>query len=107
VTFSVVVIRDRPGRDSPAKPHQFGAGGATLAEDFDVAGALELLTGRSNSAGASSTRGGGYMIIIESEGITENVKVWRTDVPARVIGALGLAPLMCEAADPDVFAWYI
>jgi len=47
------------------------------------------------------------MIIIESEGITENVKVWRTDVPARVIGALGLAPLMCEAADPDVFAWYI
>src|SRR6266566_1328082 len=50
---------------------------------------------------------GAYMIMIESEGITENIKSWRTDVAAKIIGALGLEKVMFEAADPDVFAWYI
>lgn len=45
--------------------------------------------------------------MIESEGITENVKTWRTDVPARVIGALGLEKVMFDAAEPEVFVWYI
>src|SRR5437016_5644798 len=50
---------------------------------------------------------GAYMIMIESEGITENVKTWRTDAVAKIIGALGLEKVMFEAADPEVFAWYI
>jgi phosphosulfolactate synthase (CoM biosynthesis protein A) len=50
---------------------------------------------------------GAYMIMIESEGITENVKTWRTDVPAAIIRALGLEKVMFEAADPEVFRWYI
>jgi hypothetical protein len=50
---------------------------------------------------------GAYMIMIESEGDTENVKTWRTDVPARISEALGLTKVMFEAADPEVFAWYI
>lgn len=45
--------------------------------------------------------------MIESEGITENVKSWRTDVPAKIIGALGLEKVMFEAADPEVFTWYV
>jgi phosphosulfolactate synthase (CoM biosynthesis protein A) len=47
------------------------------------------------------------IIMIESEGITENVKAWRTDVVAKIINALGLEKPMFEAADPDVFSWYI
>ena len=47
------------------------------------------------------------MIMIESEGITENVSAWRTDVSARIAGALGIENVMFEAADPEVFAWYI
>jgi phosphosulfolactate synthase (CoM biosynthesis protein A) len=47
------------------------------------------------------------MIMVESEGITENVRTWRTDVAARIIGALGLEKVMFEAADPPVFSWYI
>jgi phosphosulfolactate synthase (CoM biosynthesis protein A) len=39
------------------------------------------------------------MIIIESEGTTESVKAWRTDVPAKIIEALGLERVMFEAAD--------
>src|SRR5213596_2008185 len=50
---------------------------------------------------------GAGIIMIESEGITENVDPWRTEVPARFIDEIGMEKLMFEAADPDVFAWYI
>jgi len=91
-----------------AKPEigiQFGAGGATRSEELETEGTRDpewpiRLAQRFLDAGA-------YMVMIESEGITENVKQWRTDVPARVINALGLDKVMFEAADPDVFAWYI
>ena len=91
-----------------AKPEvgiQFGAGGATRAEELEAEGTRDVawpiqLARRFLEAGA-------YMIMIESEGITENVKTWRTDVPARISEALGLTKVMFEAADPAVFAWYI
>jgi phosphosulfolactate synthase (CoM biosynthesis protein A) len=91
-----------------AKPEigiQFGAGGATRAEDLEAAGTRDpewpiQLAKRFLNAGA-------YLIMIESEGITENVKSWRTDVPAKIIGALGLEKVMFEAADPEVFTWYV
>jgi phosphosulfolactate synthase (CoM biosynthesis protein A) len=50
---------------------------------------------------------GAYIIMIESEGITENADPWRTDVPAEVIHSLGLENVNFEAADPGVFAWYV
>jgi phosphosulfolactate synthase (CoM biosynthesis protein A) len=91
-----------------AKPEvgiQFGAGGATAVEELEMEGTRDpewaiLQARRFVEAGA-------YMIMIESEGITENVKVWRTEVVAKIINALGLEKPMFEAADPDVFAWYI
>lgn len=91
-----------------AKPEvgiQFGAGGATRVEELEAEGTRDpewpiQLAKRFLAAGA-------YMIMIESEGITENVKTWRTDVPAKIIQALGLEKVMFEAADPEVFGWYI
>src|SRR6266496_2431712 len=91
-----------------AKPEvgiQFGAGGATRAEELEAAGTRDpawpiQLARRFLDAGA-------YMVMIDSEAITENVKNWRTDVPAKIINALGLDKVMFEAADPEVFAWYI
>jgi phosphosulfolactate synthase (CoM biosynthesis protein A) len=91
-----------------AKPEvgiQFGAGGATTVAELEAEGTSDpewaiLQAKRFIDAGA-------YMIMIESEGITENVKDWRTDVVAKIINALGLEKPMFEAADPDVFAWYI
>lgn len=47
------------------------------------------------------------MLMIESEGSTENVRTWRTDAVARIINALGLERVMFEAAGPAVFTWYI
>lgn len=91
-----------------AKPEvgiQFGAGGATSAEELAAEGTRDP-----EGAIGQAKRfidAGAYMIMIESEGITENVKVWRTDVPARIANTLGIEKVMFEAADPDVFAWYI
>lgn len=45
--------------------------------------------------------------MIESEGVTENVRSWRTDVVAKIIEQLGLEKVMFEAADPEVFEWYV
>ena len=45
--------------------------------------------------------------MIESEGITECVSTWRTDVVARIVSELGLDNVMFEAADPEVLAWYV
>ncbi|MGZ3523757.1 MAG: phosphosulfolactate synthase, partial [Thermodesulfobacteriota bacterium] len=84
---------------------QFGAGGASAVEELEAEGTRDpewaiLQAKRFLEAGA-------YMIMIESEGITENVKAWRTDVPAKIVNALGLDRVMFEAAEPEVFAWYI
>jgi phosphosulfolactate synthase (CoM biosynthesis protein A) len=91
-----------------AKPEvgiQFGAGGATAAAELNAEGTRDP-----NWAIAQAKRfleAGAEIIIIESEGITENVDPWRTDVPAKFIDAIGMKKLMFEASDPDVFAWYI
>lgn len=45
--------------------------------------------------------------MIESEGITENVKSWRTDVISQIMKELPHERIMFEAADPKVFNWYI
>ena len=91
-----------------AKPEvgiQFGAGGDTAAGELEAEGTRDPewmieQARRFIDAGA-------YMVMIESEGITENVPAWRTDVPPRLIEACGLDKLMFEAADPAVFEWYV
>jgi phosphosulfolactate synthase (CoM biosynthesis protein A) len=91
-----------------AKPEvgiQFGAGGASTPEALEAEGTSDpawaiALAKKHLDAGA-------YMIMIESEGITESVNSWRTDVIAQFIRALGLEKTMFEAADPEVFRWYI
>jgi phosphosulfolactate synthase (CoM biosynthesis protein A) len=91
-----------------AKPEvgiQFGAGGATAAGELKAEGTRDP-----NWAIAQAKRfldAGADIIMIESEGITENVDPWRTDVLGKFIDQLGMEKLMFEAADPDVFAWYI
>jgi phosphosulfolactate synthase (CoM biosynthesis protein A) len=50
---------------------------------------------------------GAVMIMVESEGITENVSAWRTDAVSRIVADVGLARVMFEAADPEVFGWYV
>ncbi len=91
-----------------AKPEvgiQFGAGGATASEELEAEGIRDpewmiIQAKRFLEAGA-------YMIMVESEGITESVKVWRMDAVSKIINALGLEKLMFEAAEPQVFSWFV
>jgi phosphosulfolactate synthase (CoM biosynthesis protein A) len=104
----VRLVEDVQKAGLKAKPEvgiQFGAGGATAAAELAAEG-----TGDPDWAIRQARRyleAGAELIMIESEGITENVTTWRTDVAARLVNALGLDHVMFEAADPEVFAWYI
>lgn len=91
-----------------AKPEvgiQFGAGGSTSSSELEAEGVRDVSWAIQQAKRFIDA--GAYMIMIESEGITENVKTWRTDVVAKIIDAIGLEKPMFEAADPDVFTWYI
>src|SRR5207237_576578 len=78
-----------------AKPEvgiQFGAGGATAAAELRAEGTRDP-----NWAVAQAKRfleDGADIIMIESEGITENVDPWRTDVTAKFIDEICIEKLM-------------
>ena len=91
-----------------AKPEvriQFGAGGGTAPEELEAEGTRDV-----TSLVRLATRClelGVPLIMIESEGITESVRTWKTDVIGTIAAQLGLENVMFETADPDVFAWYV
>jgi phosphosulfolactate synthase (CoM biosynthesis protein A) len=91
-----------------AKPElgiQFGAGGATATAELAAEGTRDaqwVISRAKACLGAGATQ-----IMIESEGLTENVARWRTDIVSQIVAALGTAQLMFEAADPAVFEWYV
>jgi phosphosulfolactate synthase (CoM biosynthesis protein A) len=91
-----------------AKPEigiQFGAGGASAAAELETEGTRDPAW--VIAQGRRFLEAGAYLLMIESEGITESVKTWRTDVVAKIVNDLGLECVMFEAADPEVFAWYV
>ncbi len=91
-----------------AKPEvgvQFGAGGDTPEAGLQEEGIMDPQWAIKQARRFIDA--GAYMIMIESEGITENADPWRTEIPAEFINELGLEKLMFEAADPEVFAWYV
>lgn len=93
-----------------AKPElgiQFGAGGDTAAAGLEALGTggdpgKLVALGRRMLEEAGVER-----LMIESEGITENVRAWRTEVVARIMSELPAERVMFEAADPAVFNWYV
>jgi phosphosulfolactate synthase (CoM biosynthesis protein A) len=91
-----------------AKPEvgiQFGAGGASDPSTLEEQGISS--TQSAIDRARRFLDAGAPLIMIESEGITESVKSWRTDVPEQIAGALGLDRVMFEAAEPAVFSWYV
>jgi phosphosulfolactate synthase (CoM biosynthesis protein A) len=91
-----------------AKPEvgiQFGAGGATTPAELEQEGTKDVASAISLARRALDA--GAYMVMIESEGITEEVTSWRTDVVSEIVASLGIERVMFEAADPEVFGWYV
>lgn len=91
-----------------AKPElgiQFGAGGDTPASGLEAIGTSD--PGKLVNLGHKFLDAGVERLMIESEGITENVNSWRTDVVSKIMKELPSERVMFEAADPKVFNWYI
>lgn len=91
-----------------AKPEigiQFGAGGTNTAEQNEAAGTIDPK--QAIETGKRCLDAGAYMLMIESEGITESVHEWRTEAATQFASELGTENIMFEASDPDVFHWYI
>jgi phosphosulfolactate synthase (CoM biosynthesis protein A) len=84
---------------------QFGAGGASAVSELEAEGTKDV--GWATALMKRHLDAGAALIMVESEGITESVSRWRTDVVARIVSDVGLARVMFEAADPAVFAWYV
>ncbi|KAE8333769.1 hypothetical protein BDV39DRAFT_188148 [Aspergillus sergii] len=91
-----------------AKPElgiQFGAGGDTPASGLEAIGTSD--PGKLVNLGHKFLNAGVERLMIESEGITENVESWRTDVVSKIMKELPSERVMFEAADPKVYNWYI
>jgi phosphosulfolactate synthase (CoM biosynthesis protein A) len=98
-------VRDAGLKPKPEVGIQFGAGGASGIEALEAEGTRDV--GYAIELGKRHLDAGAPMIMIESEGITEQVRDWRTDVVTRFVSELGLENVMFEAAEPDVFSWYV
>ncbi|KAJ6172264.1 Sulfonate biosynthesis enzyme [Penicillium chermesinum] len=81
---------------------QFGAGGDTPSLSVAPSDPKKLI-----SMGQKFINAGVKRLMIESEGITENMDSWRTDVVSQIMNELPPEKVMFEAADPKVFNWYI
>jgi phosphosulfolactate synthase (CoM biosynthesis protein A) len=98
-------VRKAGLKPKPEVGIQFGAGGASSVEALEAEGRRDV--GQAIELAQRHLDAGAHMIMIESEGITEQVREWQTDVVARIAADLGIEQVMFEAADPDVFAWYV
>ena len=104
----VALTRRVSSRGLEAKPEfgiQFGAGGASTVEALEALGTRDV--GQAIELARRHLEAGASMVMIESEGITEQVREWRTEVVSRIVSELGWERVMFEAADPEVFTWYV
>lgn len=91
-----------------AKPElgiQIGSGGDSGEAELAAEGSKDVgdLVERANR----TLEAGADIVMIESEGITENVTDWNTGAVASIINGVGLENVMFEAADGPVFEWYL
>jgi phosphosulfolactate synthase (CoM biosynthesis protein A) len=84
---------------------QFGAGGTSSVEELAAEGTADPWWAVAKAHAA--LKAGADLIMLESEGVTEQVTTWKTDVPALFIREIGLDRVMFEASDPAVFGWYV
>jgi phosphosulfolactate synthase (CoM biosynthesis protein A) len=92
-------------KSKPEVGIQFGAGGTSRIEALEAEGQRDV--GYALELAKRHLEAGAHMIMLESEGITEQVREWRTEIPARFVSELGLEHVMFEAAEPEVFSWYV
>ena len=84
---------------------QFGAGGASDPEELEEEGQQDPQ--QAIAEGKRHLDAGADLLMVEAEGITEEVYEWRTDVVYEIATELGMENLVFEAPGPKMFEWYV
>ena len=95
-------------KPKPEVSMMIGAGAGTHIAGYEADMKLKSFDDFSNEV-AAHLDSGIEMIMIESEGLTEDLppEEWKTDVIKKIVERFGTKNLMFEAADPPVFKWYL
>jgi len=95
-------------KPKPEVTMMIGAGAGTHIAGYEAGMKLRTLDEFSEEV-ATHLKAGVEMIMIESEGLTEDLppEQWKTDVIRKIVDKFGPKNLMFEAADPPVFKWYL
>ncbi len=84
---------------------QFGAGGATDPDILEEQG--QQSPEQAIEEGERHLEAGAELLMVEAEGITEEVNEWRTDVAYQLANELGTENCVFEAPGPEMFEWYV
>ena len=95
-------------KPKPEVSMMIGAGAGTHIAGYEEGMKLKSFDEFSEEVD-SHLRAGAKMIMIESEGLTEDLppEEWKIDVIKKLVGRFGFKNLMFEASDPPVFKWYL
>jgi phosphosulfolactate synthase (EC 4.4.1.19) len=105
----IEIVKDIKNAGLKAKPEiSFikGAGGGTEIIGYEV---LYKDINETIELCEEFLKNGAYMLMLESEGITEGLppEKWRVDIIKAVVNKFGYEKWMFEAAEPQVFKWYL
>src|SRR5208283_592516 len=95
-------------KPKPEVTMMIGAGAGTHIAGYEAGMKLRSFDEFSEEV-STHLKAGAEMIMIESEGLTEDLppEQWKTDVIKKIVNKFGPQNLMFEAADPPVFKWYL
>ena len=105
VRMTEVVASDYDIEPKPEINVQFGAGGASDPEALEEQGQQDPQ--QAIEEGRRHLEAGAELLMVEAEGITEEVTEWRTDVAHEIANELGHENLVFEAPGPEMFEWYV
>jgi phosphosulfolactate synthase (CoM biosynthesis protein A) len=105
VRLTEVVAEDYDLQPKPEINVQFGAGGASDPEELERQG--QQSPEQAIEEGRRHLEAGADLLMVEAEGITEEVVEWRTDVAYQIANELGVENLVFEAPGPAMFEWYV
>jgi phosphosulfolactate synthase (CoM biosynthesis protein A) len=95
-------------KPKPEVSMMIGAGAGTHIAGYDEAMKMRDF-GEFSDEIEAHLKAGAKMIMVESEGLTEDLPPdrWRKDVVKKLVERFGYKTFMFEASDPPVFKWYL
>jgi phosphosulfolactate synthase (CoM biosynthesis protein A) len=105
VRLTETVAEEYDVQPKPEINVQFGAGGASDPEELERQG--QQSPEQAIEEGRRHLDAGADLLMVEAEGITEEVEDWRTDVAYQIANELGIENLVFEAPGPEMFEWYV